>query len=509
MASNCDKEARQAPFHLDRCGDLTELPDLLRQRGYTQSAMGETMRMDDDGRPGDTAAALRRTAEPSPYHTLVRLFLMGRDVPTDAVDDALGTSQRERLVAAGLLHETPRGIRCEAALLPYDDLLVARDLWPEYTGRPMAPDYVLGVGPASQAVANLTVRRPVDAALDLGTGSGVQALLTASHAGKVVATDTNPRALAFAALNARLNGIDNIELRCGSLYEPVADDRFDLIVSNPPFVISPRTEFEYCDGGLQGDSLSQQVIGGAPELLREGGFATVLFNWHHRDESDWAQRPKQWVASRGCDAWLICSDTADPLNYAASWLRNAAVGDVESSGRLLDRWLDYYRRLDIGRISTGAILLRRRRAERNWFRTDRESSGPPQDTCSDQIPRIFAAADLLEELTDDNELLDMTFVLTPDHQLQHSLALRDGTWQVERAQLRQTRGFPFIGNVDRSVSTVLAGCDGRRPLRKLVSDLAGSLGADPQQVSEGCIKIIRTMLETGFLSRTDGVGTGD
>ena len=81
-------------------------------------------------------------------------------------------------------------------------------------------DFVPGIQSPSVTLAKLAVRRRVAAALDLGTGCGIQALLAAKHAEHVVATDVNPRALAFAGFNARLNGIDNIEFRLGNGSSP-------------------------------------------------------------------------------------------------------------------------------------------------------------------------------------------------------------------------------------------------------------------------------------------------
>src|SRR5690606_34305992 len=124
-------------------------------------------------------------------------------------------------------------------------------------GGALPADHVLGVGGASRTLAELIVPTPVDRALDLGTGCGIQALLIARHADEVVATDISERALAFAELNARLNAVTNIEFRHGSMFEPVAGEAFDLVVSNPPFVITPRVEgvpaYEYRDAGLVGD----------------------------------------------------------------------------------------------------------------------------------------------------------------------------------------------------------------------------------------------------------------
>ncbi|MEP6649858.1 MAG: class I SAM-dependent methyltransferase, partial [Lapillicoccus sp.] len=106
-------------------------------------------------------------------------------------------------------------------------------------GGPLPPDHVLGVGPASSTVAQWTPRRPARRALDLGTGCGVQALHLAGHSQTVVASDRSERALAFARFTSALAQID-VDLRPGSLFEPVTGERFDLVVSNPPFVITPR-----------------------------------------------------------------------------------------------------------------------------------------------------------------------------------------------------------------------------------------------------------------------------
>src|SRR5699024_12333272 len=96
----------------------------------------------------------------------------------------------------------------------------------------------LGVGGASLTLARITPRTRVGRVLDLGCGGGIQALHAARHAEHVVATDLSERALAVAAFNAALNGIE-VELRQGSLLEPVAGARLGPIVPNPPFVITP------------------------------------------------------------------------------------------------------------------------------------------------------------------------------------------------------------------------------------------------------------------------------
>lgn len=122
--------------------------------------------------------------------------------------------------------------------------------------------------------------RPGAAVADVCTGSGVLAVAAAlAGAGAVTAVDVSRRAALAARLNARLNGVSIRALR-GDLLEPVADDRFDMIVGNPPYVPAagdelPRRGLDRAwDAGRDGRALLDRVCGQAPERLRPGG--TVL-----------------------------------------------------------------------------------------------------------------------------------------------------------------------------------------------------------------------------------------
>jgi predicted RNA methylase len=499
VSNSIGRDWRGYPFNLTCGGDLAGLRRSLEAAGYTEAAISKTIMRDAAGKPLDITAAVRRTASTDPLPTLIRLFMLARAVPEEAAGAALAPARVEDLLALGLLRRCPEGLAAEAALMPSDDLLMAREFWPDFTGLPLAHDYVLGAGPVSRDAAYLTVRRQGDMALDVGTGTGYLALLAARHARHVVATDTNPRALNFAALNARLNELHSVEFRQGSLFEPVADCRFDLIVANPPFVISPKADYEYRDSGQEGDALCEQLIRQAPAMLREGGYCTVVFNWHHQDAEDWAVRPSQWLAGGGCDAWLTCFSTTDPIGYVSNWLDEDFEHDPERSRRMMDQWVGYLERLHIRLLSFGALVLRRRSAGPNWFRAECAPVGQPAQSCSTQIQRIFAAEDLLQKSGSDAELLARRFLLTPDHQLEQLLQAEDNRWVVKEARLKQTQGYSFVGNVDRMVSTLLAGCDGRRTLGEIAEELAAGLGRLPAQVAPASCDVIRTLLRWGFL----------
>ncbi len=494
---------REQPFQPEQGNTLALLRPVLEAAGYTPAALAATTRGRERSERLDVSLAQRRTVTPTPYHTLVRLFFLGQTVPEEAARSALAPVDPEHLLVSGLLRQTDTGVCATAMLTPAEGILVAHDFPPEITGVPMPADHVLGVGRASLTLANMTVRRQGARVLDLGTGSGVQALLASQHAAQVIGTDVSRRALNFAALNACLNGVANVAWRHGGLYEPVQDEQFDLIVSNPPFVISPASQYVFRDSTLPGDSISEQVIRGAPGLLREGGYCVALCNWHHTQEQDWSVRPRQWVASNGCDAWLLCFGTEDPLSYAAGWLRSAEPQDQAQYGQLLDVWQQYYARLGIERISSGVVILRRRSAQRHWVRTNAFPFDLQAGSGSEQILRIFAAQDVLENLRDAHALLDHRLVLAPDHEMEHVLQVEQGSWQVKQAVLKLNRGLALTGPVDRLVSIIVAGCNGQRVLRDLVTQVAHAMQIDFEVVVPPCLKAIRNLMQSGFLSVVD------
>ena len=126
----------------------------------------------------------------------------------------------------------------------------------------------------------------------------------------------------------------------------------------------------------------------------------MLFNWHHKTEADWADRPRQWLADLDCDAWLLYSEHADPIRYATSWLQQSVGESSDQYGRLLDEWLAHFDRQGIGMITPGAVILRRRSGGRNWIRAEEAPTGGT-GACGDQIERVFAAQDLLSSLPDE------------------------------------------------------------------------------------------------------------
>jgi release factor glutamine methyltransferase len=132
---------------------------------------------------------------------------------------------------------------------------------------------------ARHLCANL---RPGATVLDVCTGSGVIAVAAArAGAGAVTAVDVSRRAVLTARLNARLNGARIRAVR-GDLFAPVAGERFDAIVSNPPYLPAATGELPSSgperawEAGTDGRALLDRVCAGAAEHLGPGGFLLLV-----------------------------------------------------------------------------------------------------------------------------------------------------------------------------------------------------------------------------------------
>jgi hypothetical protein len=335
--------------------------------------------------------------------------------------------------------------------------------------------------------------------LDLATGCGVEGLLASTHAERVLATDVSPRAVNFAAFNAQLNLAANIEFRAGSWFEPIGDERFDTIACNPPYVISPASEYIYRDSGLVGDSVSEQVVRSIPAHLEEGGFATIAISWIADPDGDATQAVQRWVRDSGCDAWLLHYRTDSPLDTAAVWNQTES-GDPARYAKLIDTWLAYYRELGIRGIAYGSLLLRRRNGA-NWFRTDPLPPGRLKPA-SDHVLRVFAAHDLLAGTSDAEALLREKLRVVPKATVEQQVRFHEGAPRVENMTLTLDEGVGFQAGMEPQVLYLLTQLDGNRTLRGAFAEGAKHEGvADAELYARAGLSVARRMFELGFLER--------
>lgn len=498
MSTTTTTTAFAGPLDVRDSATIGAFRRVLDRHGFASAAvptaLGGAIRSDYHLR-SDLPLYLRRLAGPAPLNALIKLFVLDQWVDEAAARRAVAPLDLGDVRRLGLIEESSaRGVRACVRLSAYHDLVLAHDRYDEAL-RTLQTDHVLDVNPTTVTLSYLTVRRQVRCALDVGTGCGVLALLAARHADRVVGTDTNERALNLAAFNARLNGVEHVEWRLGSLFEPVAGDRFDLIVCNPPYVISPDSQYVFRDGGRRGDALCQEIAGQIPQFLEDGGFASMLCNWALRRDEEWSAPLRRWVADTGCAAWLLCNTTHDPLTYAAFWNRGTDRDRYESA---LDRWARYCAELEIASIGLGAIVLRRQTGTKAWVRADRLPDGAI-DPCSTHIQRIFRAEDVLSSIRADAALLGRSFLVAEDHRIVQTLAPAGDGYSVVNADIELTGGFRTRGTVDAFTMRLLARCDGRRTLNDIVSEIVPDGGPSRDQLAVASVAIVKRLLAAGFL----------
>ena len=495
---------RRSPPPVADGQSLADLRALLERADFTTERIETTLGVGElSAAPGETAVHRRRLAGDDAFSTIARLFLLGDAVEASLVRAAFEPVTLESVTALGLLEAERDSVRATARLLPHGDYYLASD----HIAVEQSSDWVAGIHAPSVTLAKLAVRRPVDATLDLGTGCGIQALLAAKHSARVVATDVNERALAFARFNAALNDVDVIDFRQGDLLEPIGDERFGLVVANPPYVISPDSTFAYRDSGRPRDSLCREVVRRVPEVLAEGAFAHILVSWVHArgDGDEWSEPLREWVLGTGCDAWLLHYRTDDPLAHAAGWLRPLANDSQEEHEAALDRWLDYLREQEIEAVGYGAIVLRRRSGTPNWVRLD-EIPIERLEPATEHTLRIFAAEDYLAALTDERALLEERFALVDAHRLEQVLVCREGRFEVESQTLALTEGLAFRAGLDRSTAMLIPHFDSHRRLADVLAAAEADLDVaedDRERYAAAALPVVRRLFELGFLVRAD------
>ncbi|PZF53820.1 SAM-dependent methyltransferase [Curtobacterium sp. MCSS17_008] len=483
---------------------------------------------------GSRVAALRAlaTRETTPLTTLATLFVLGLPVDRAEAARAFPAAGLDGVLAAGLLrvdedaddaglpdtaHER---VHPTVDLRPYafvDDLgagswWIASDLGELALGTALGEEHVLGIGGATTTLSGLQVPVPVRRVLDLGTGCGIQAMHARRFADQVVATDISRRALDIARFNAQLNGIDGIDFRLGSLYEPVAGERFDRIVSNPPFVITPRRDdvpsYEYRDGGMVGDALVETVLRGLVDHLEPGGTAQLLGNWEYHWGVDGLDRVRSWFdGADDVDAWVVEREREDPPAYAETWIRDGGTkpGTAEFD-TLVGAWLDDFSARRVTGVGFGYVVVRRPRpvgpgrpggADRlRRFERVPEALGSNPAGLGATVARVLDAAEWLAG-QDDAALAAAHLRVAGDvTEERHYWPGNDDPTVIT---LVQGGGFGRRVDADTALAAFVGACDGELSVAAITGAIAQITGADEAALSADLLPRVRDLVLDGLL----------
>jgi hypothetical protein len=295
-------------------------------------------------------------------------------------------------------------------------------------------------------------------------------------------------------LAADLNEV-SLDLRSGSLYEPVRNERYDLIVSNPPFVVSPpgREVLAYRDSGLPGDDVVRRVVAGTVTHLADGGWCQVLANWVHLHGVDWRERVEGWL-DPACDAWVLQREEVDLPTYVEMWLADAGLHGSPDYVQRYDAWLSWFEAQGIDAIGFGWLSLRK--AGRNV--PVRVLEEWPYEIEQPVGPTIRAWAARMDALPTSDDTLEQARLRQVDGLVQETFG-QPGAEDPERIVLRLQRGVRRARQVDTVEAGFVGACDGELPVGRLLDALARLTAADPAVLRARYLPVVRELVEEGFL----------
>lgn len=472
-------------------------------------------------------ASLAAGTDSSPVAVLTALFMLGEPVLATALDAALPRTGAAGAAGIGLVGEPDEAgyVRARVDLRPHEAVddageirwWVASDLGELVTGRALAPDHVLGIGGAGLTLAGLTPRTRVRSALDLGCGCGIQTLYLLRHAEHVVATDISERALSFTAFNAALAGVcvmggpdagsggggGRLELLQGSLLEPVAGRRFDLIASNPPFVLTPPAVreaglplMEYRDAG---GPILPVLVAGLREHLEPGAAAVMLGNWEHRGADSWREAVATWIPE-GLDGWVIEREVQDPVEYATMWLRDGGLTlerDAEGFDAALGAWIDDFEVRGVQGVGFGYLIVHRPLRPRDPWRLLEEVTTSGQGVLGHHVAEVLEVRERLAGL-DDDAVADLRPVLALD--VTEERHLIPGAAEPTVILLRQGGGLGRTIRASTVVAALAGVADGELSVGQIASAVVALTGEDAIGLRAEMVEATRHLIAVGFLT---------
>ncbi|WP_182353917.1 DUF7059 domain-containing protein [Flaviflexus huanghaiensis] len=477
--------------------ELSRLVDRLRGEleGYTVAGVAESV-----GRVGlaaldreQRAPAIRHAcALPGRIPLLTRLLLLGHQLTEEEYTEALPTIPLDEAIDAGFMTEH---IKAAIAVRPVaiperhgsGELLIASDLGPLQDCLP-AHDHVMPVGGATKTLAAMTAFDASQHVLDLGTGCGYHALVAARSGANAVAVDISERALAFTQFNAAMAGL-TVETRQGSLFEPVPE-KFDRIVANLPFVITPPEvrrvigTYEYRDAGAEGDDILMEVLANVGNHLSENGIAWLLGNWLIHADLDsptfattWSKTIATAIGNR--EAWIVLRDAVDPAQYAEMWLKDTGM----TGSAFTMAYFEWLKNIAAESIGFGCLTLGPQDGPQRF----EDYRGSMADSFGDAWRNRHLAA------SEDDALLATHLVANGlvEKRL-HTPGVSD-PWHISLLGLG--REVPVSGEVAGFVGA----CDGELSVGQIIGALSGLLNTPVDEMMAAILPSARELIGAGLL----------
>jgi len=429
---------------------------------------------------------------------LTQLFVDGQYATRDQIASLLPHGALEALAALGLVRPNVYNSELWAAtvmLYPRSGVLLASD-------RPTALDsgavqdvqdiVFSALTDNTERFLELLPGEPCDCFLDLGTGTGVAALVAASSARHVWAVDVTERSTRFAEFNRQFNGVTNVTVLQGDLYAPVTDLRFDRIAIHPPYVPALQQALIYQDAGLDGQDITRRAVSQLPRYLSPGGRFYCLTLGVDSEDALFEQTVRQWLQAD--DAGFDVAFT--PRNSISVGFMARSVAIKSSNGmRDAARLEEAFKRLNIREFVYGDIIIQRHAAPRPGFTVRRQRAPGSGRAEVDWLLRL--ETELASRGTE--WLLGTRPRASPHVELLATHRMANGELAPTGYRLQTNHPFSMEAKATQWIGVLVARCDGKVTGREHYVFLREQ-NAFPESVSPGQFaRLLGQLVSGGFI----------
>ena len=455
--------------------EFAQLRALLQQAGYTPAGLVErTGSAIMDERVANETTDLTTT---DALDVLLRLFWNGETLPAAVVRGIVPAELNSLLERLGLCeHDAGSGTICAPlALYPVRSIYIVSDQRAAVVGKDAQADavYPALTGSTVEFLGMLSTT-PCDSLLDLGSGTGVAALLGAQqYARHAWAIDIAERSTRMAAYNARLNGIDNVTVLRGDLYEPVAGLTFDRIVAHPPFMPRLQTELIFGDGGADGEEITCRIVAGLVDHLRPGGRFTCRCMASDRKDAPLEQRLRTLLgdAASEFDIALMVGTTMPASRCFGQLLER---GDMTPAA--YQQLMQLLTERGVENVVLGTVAIERHEQERAAV-TVRRQLAPHTAAQPQIIDWLLQWERTATESEFGARLLDSRPVVSEHAEIRLAHRMANGTLRAHACHVVTHHPFEFTLDSSPGLALLLGRCDGTRTCAELLDEMkqAGAL----------------------------------
>jgi SAM-dependent methyltransferase len=488
------------PLHLRGSDDFEYLRNYLRAADFNEKSI--CSRLDIRGLQELLSGVRMRVTlsnKSDELGILTRLFLFGESFMKGELGAVFPSRLPEVLANLGLVSED--ALDCNhlfspVALYPVGPLFIVSDRWCELNdkGFVLPDEFVFpAITPnTSQFLANLPLT-PCGSFLELCSGTGAAALAASRFAQHAWAVDITERSAQMGEFNRLLNGLDNVTVLKGDLYEGVQDLRFDRIVAHPPCMPELHPGQIFYDGGVDGEQVTRRIVEGLPRYLKPGGCFYCLAQGSDRKGAAFEQRVRGWLGENEAefDVVVVIRQLQNPQDAAVQYGMKSKGGSY-ATGQMLNGLLS----LGVESVIFGWIVVQQREESRKVF-TVRRTAGP--QARREEIAWLlkweaFAAGPLALD-----SVQEMTPVANRSLELHAVYRLKDGGLVPDPFTLHAEDPFIMDCQVPAWVGSLIPHCDGKSTIRQLLEMCKASNLIHPDAPLEEFAKLLMILISGGFL----------